>query len=376
MGQKSVYFPNLNGLRFIAAFMVIIQHTEQFKAMLNLDNCFKTSPFIGVAGKLGVILFFVLSGFLISYLLFQEEKSNGKIEIRKFYIRRLLRIWPLYYLIILLAFFLFPEFGKLTFSRFGKELIHDDISLKLGVYLLFFPNLIFSFSIFIPYASHLWSIGTEEQFYLLWPLLMKKLRNHKFLLLISVIVGYNFVRILLADNLLFDFPGQMEIREYWAHFNIDCMAIGGLFALLLFQNSRFLQILKSDLLFFTFLFLVICMLGFGLYIPLLHNQIYAVLFGVIILNLASRKKMIISLENPVMNYLGKISYGLYMYHPVAIGLVMVFSFQTGWFNPLLIQALSLGVTVLIADLSFRFFESFFLRFKSRFTIIRSGQTDT
>ena len=83
-----LYFPNLNGLRFIGALFVIINHTEQLKVFYNIGS--GISNFAKNIGKLGVMLFFVLSGFLITYLLLTEEQSFGKISIRKFYIRRLL----------------------------------------------------------------------------------------------------------------------------------------------------------------------------------------------------------------------------------------------------------------------------------------------
>jgi peptidoglycan/LPS O-acetylase OafA/YrhL len=86
MDKQRVYFPNLNGLRFIAAFLVIIHHIEQFKAIFKLDNYWETVPFIEVIGFLGVVLFFVLSGFLITYLLLAEESSFKAISIRRFYI--------------------------------------------------------------------------------------------------------------------------------------------------------------------------------------------------------------------------------------------------------------------------------------------------
>ena len=92
--MKKIYFPNLNGLRFIAAFMVIVHHVEQFKSLFGLENVFHESPFISIVGKLGVVLFFVLSGFLITYLLLVEEEVTGTISIKSFYIRRFLRIWP------------------------------------------------------------------------------------------------------------------------------------------------------------------------------------------------------------------------------------------------------------------------------------------
>src|SRR5688572_27055191 len=108
MDKQKIYFPNLNGLRFIAAFLVIIHHIEQLKSFSNIDNYWGTVPFIDIIGKLGVVLFFVLSGFLITYLLLAEERSFKRISIVKFYIRRMLRIWPLYFLIILLAFAVLP----------------------------------------------------------------------------------------------------------------------------------------------------------------------------------------------------------------------------------------------------------------------------
>jgi peptidoglycan/LPS O-acetylase OafA/YrhL len=102
-----VYFPNLNSLRFLAALLVIVHHIEQYKEMLGLSNIFHNHS-IQLMSKIGVTLFFALSGFLITYLLLVEQKELGKINIRAFYIRRILRIWPLYYLIIFLAFFIFP----------------------------------------------------------------------------------------------------------------------------------------------------------------------------------------------------------------------------------------------------------------------------
>ena len=102
-----VYFKNLNAIRFIAASFVIVAHIEFFKKLFYLPNFFDNAV-ISIIGRLGVVLFFVLSGFLISYLLFVEKEVTKTISVRKFYIRRMLRIWPLYFLIILLAFFIFP----------------------------------------------------------------------------------------------------------------------------------------------------------------------------------------------------------------------------------------------------------------------------
>lgn len=171
MNKQKIYFPNLNGLRFIAAFLVIIHHIEQFKSISNFENYWDKIPFIGIIGKLGVILFFVLSGFLITYLLLTEEQSFKKISIGKFYVRRILRIWPLYFFIILLAFLILPNIDLFVLPNFDKDVIYSNLFLKLLLYAIFFPNLVLSLLGVVPYASHTWSIGTEEQFYLVWPVL-------------------------------------------------------------------------------------------------------------------------------------------------------------------------------------------------------------
>ena len=107
--NTKVYFENLNAIRFIAASFVIVAHIEFFKKLFHLPNFFENEV-ISIIGRLGVVLFFVLSGFLISYLLFVEKKVTKTISVKKFYIRRILRIWPLYFLIILLA--LSKKLGK------------------------------------------------------------------------------------------------------------------------------------------------------------------------------------------------------------------------------------------------------------------------
>ncbi|MEG0929911.1 acyltransferase family protein, partial [Algoriella sp.] len=118
--SKFLHFPNLNALRAIAALLVLIHHTEQIKNSFNLDS-FWNVPFFNVIGKLGVVLFFVLSGFLITYLLLNEEKNTNKINVKRFYFRRVLKIWPLYYFIIFLSYFVFPYISVLSIDNIQNE---------------------------------------------------------------------------------------------------------------------------------------------------------------------------------------------------------------------------------------------------------------
>ncbi len=372
MDKQKIYFPNLNGLRFIAAFLVIIHHIEQIKSLSKIDNYWGTIPFIGIIGKLGVILFFVLSGFLITYLLLAEEHSFKKISIRKFYIRRMLRIWPLYFLIIILAFLVLPNIDLFTLPGYGKAIIYSNLLLKLFLYAIFFPNLVLSLLGVVPYASHTWSIGTEEQYYLVWPIILKYFKKYRIILMLIIIVFYLAIGKLLSTHYTDILPYKSVIRAFWSSFNIDCMAIGGIYAILLFQKSKFLKLIQNTILFYLVIVLVIFLMLKGIYIPYIHYEFYSVLFGIIILNFATNDKIKVTLENKVLNYLGNISYGLYMYHPIGIMLALAISISINFTTNWLLYPLSFALTIIIAGLSYQYFEVFFLKFKNKFSNIISG----
>ena len=373
MNKPKIYFPNLNGLRCIAAFLVIIHHIEQFKLLLHLKHYWDL-PFVGIIGKLGVVLFFVLSGFLITYLLLEEDAQTKTIAIKDFYIRRILRIWPLYYLIVILSFFVFPYIEFLDIGE-RSALLFEDYHIKLILFILFIPNLAQVIFKSIPFAWQSWSVGVEEQFYLLWPLLMKKFKNTKRLLL-SVILVYIILKIgfyiivnYISNQLLFK-----HIYDFINTFSIDCMAIGGLFAYFLFskQTSILNLLFSKGMQTFVYLSLILG-IGFGLKIPFFHYEVYGTLFGIVILNLAANKNSILSLENYTFNYLGKISYGLYMFHPIAIVIslkLLVLYNITSIFGQYL---LSISLTIIFAGLSYRFYESYFIKKKKRFSKILSGE---
>jgi peptidoglycan/LPS O-acetylase OafA/YrhL len=372
MTKQKIYFPNLNGLRFIAAFLVIIHHIEQLKEISNLNSYWNSVPFIEVIGKLGVLLFFVLSGFLITYLLLAEENSIKTISIRKFYIRRVLRIWPLYFLIIILAFLILPNINLFTLPGFGKEVIYSNLILKLFLYALFFPNLVLSFLGVVPYASHTWSIGTEEQFYLVWPVILKYLKKHRIYLMLSIIICYLFFAKFLDSTYSDSLPYKSGIRVFWSTFNIDCMAIGGISSILLYQKDKLLIFLLNKYLFYFTIAMTIVLIVRGEHIPYFHNEFYSVLFGIIILNFAYNNKIKISLENKVLNHLGNISYGLYMYHPIAIILALAISVSANLLTNWFIYPLTFTLTFLLANLSYKYYETFFLKYKIKFSNIISG----
>lgn len=166
MSNKPIYFPGLNGLRAIAALAVVISHTTMALNDFNLDSTIFGALEDGRPkginlASYGVSVFFVLSVFLITYLLLAEKKVQ-EIDIKKFYLRRLLRIWPLYYLYFIIAL--------LVLYYLGQELKLNTLLL----YIFFAANVPYIVDTKLLFLDHYWSLGVEEQFYLFWPWLVKK----------------------------------------------------------------------------------------------------------------------------------------------------------------------------------------------------------
>lgn len=366
-----VYFPNLDGLRFVAVLLVIIHHIEQLKSIFGIPNHWD-SPFVQIIGEQGVVLFFVLSGFLITYLMLEEEKWTGTIKVGNFYLRRILRIWPLYFLIVFIALAILPQIPMFVLPGFDHEYVYRDWLKKVLLFLFFLPNLVSPLAGIVPFAAQTWSIGTEEQFYLAWPMVMKNIKKHRIALMLLIIFGYIFVARALYSSRTDFLPYKGYFNTFWLVFNIDCMAIGGFFAILLHSKHKLLKYFNNNYVFYASLVLVSYMLSKGINIQHLYKESYALFFGLLILNFAANPDIRISLETAFIKYLGKISYGLYMYHPIAIVAILTLLRSVGGLNDYVIYPLSLALSIGIAALSYEYFESFFLKLKTNYSTVKSG----
>jgi peptidoglycan/LPS O-acetylase OafA/YrhL len=374
----NIYFSGLNGLRFFAALSVVVTHIELIKGQMGFENLWDRNKLVFELGGLGVVFFFVLSGFLITYLLLEEKKETGTIAIKKFYLRRILRIWPLYYLIILLGFLVLPHMHFMDLP-YLKPLFEANYHTNFLLYLLFLPNLAFAMFSAVPHIGQTWSIGVEEQFYILWPVLIRYSRNI-LRALIAVVVIFVAVKavVLYAYNLHPDQPVLKVLKPFLAMTKMESMAIGGLGAYFLFYSEK-IKILYGNII----LALSIAMVFALVYLtpPVLQNGIYlvySVLFLIIILNVSCYEKSFLRLENSVFRTLGNISYGIYMYHLMVVALVVgalkssEYKVDNGWASQLLVYSTTIMVTIGVAWMSYNFFEKWFLKLKRKFTIIESG----
>ncbi|MEO6917201.1 MAG: acyltransferase, partial [Chitinophagaceae bacterium] len=225
---------------------------------------------------------------------------------------------------------------------------------------------------FIPGANQLWSIGTEEQFYLFWPLIFSLIKKNRKIALIGIIVAYLAVRIGVSH--LPEFRGQKDLLIFLNFFNIDCMAIGGLTAMVYFHKKQaILNIVYNPYLQWILVAATLLFIFNGYYFSKGYfSEIYATLFAALILNFATNPKPIFSLEAKWTNYLGKISYGIYMYHCIAVMIVISLLKYFSINNNLFIYLGTVALTLLLASLSYHYFEEYFIRMKVRFSKIVSG----
>jgi peptidoglycan/LPS O-acetylase OafA/YrhL len=369
---EKIWFPNLNGLRVIAAAMVFYAHIEQFKRVLGHPSAPVAYPHPEL-GRLGVVLFFVLSGFLITYLLLQEKNSTKTISISKFYWRRILRIWPLYYLIVLASLFIFPHFSGLYVPDW-TETVGDGFWTKTFLFIFFSPHLAMILFPPVAFASQTWSIGVEEQFYLIWPILMKWTR---FIpgMLAGVMGLYHLIwfGLYYLDQVVC--PGRVIhiLSIFWGLCSVDCMAIGGWGAyFLFFRKTRILNFLFSRTIQVILYGLIFLMIGTGFSMRFFTFQLFAVLFMCIIVNLAGNPRSLLTLEFRGLNYLGQISYGIYMYHALAIVIVLQGAIYCSLTRNAFIYPVATLLLIAIAAFSYHFFEKPFIRKKVRYSLVISG----
>jgi len=344
--------PNLTALRFILASLVMIFHIPQFCQNRGLP--FFNNLSIFNKGEEAVYMFFSLSGFLIIRQLYIEKSTSNTIHLKSFFLRRVVRIFPLYYTVLSFGLvyyrFILPYFG------FNYQNNSDFIQ---GVFLsyTFFPNIFASYK---PggIIEVLWSIGIEEQFYLLIAPLIFLL---PFKYIVRFLLIFTSVYFAVYFSELMDFLKNYRMLFFYFSFSGTCSV------LLLNNKIKFQK--------YRILFFVIFVIYFttSVFKNNLSNAFYhlfsMVLFGLLICVLV--EKPIGILENKLLNHLGKISYGVYMFHAIMMQVVgfmfLKFNFQlkiSSLYSILIFNLLVFIFTIITAHLSYKHFESYFLNLKT------------
>jgi peptidoglycan/LPS O-acetylase OafA/YrhL len=397
------YLKSLDGIRAIAVIMVVFFHSPipifEFKF-----------------GWAGVNLFFILSGFLITRILINTKGQPVNIYLKSFYVRRILRIFPLYFFYLLLAFsglVLLNHFlpgkneiikGVSDFKRNAQYLITYTYNFE-GV-INFLKGRDYSNSMF---TGHLWSLSVEEQFYLLFPFIIyflpEPVLKKLFLFTILLVPFLRFAFVHFAKARVGDFFWIGDTLYNSTIFQLDTLSMGACLALFDFSS-----IIKKIPLYLIGLITVMSVIGilhfqslndYGKGIPLsslgynipvehfvygsslmqtpssiLNNRYFYMIpminltFSLLVLLAINGKLLIKIFENRYLVYLGKISYGVYIYH---LGLSYLFSVldkyffkESNVFSKILLMALYISLLSYIANMSYKYLETKFLNLKPTF----------
>lgn len=375
MYKNIKYFKGLNALRFIAAYLVVIHHAEQIRLKNELFNLKEYSFFRN--GGIAVSFFFVLSGFLISYLLLKELKQTNTIKIKAFYIRRTLRIWPLYFLLVLIGTVLVPVFLDIINHPYKIPYEFKNVILYYIFFSPFIVNIIYGHHL----LSSLWSIGVEEIFYIVWAPLFKTFKKHLFKLICAVIVLK--ISLLIYIHI---FNVNIILVKLIKILQFEAMAIGALAAYFLFHYKSKIDdslLFSKPIQFFIVMFILLKLFANQYLInnfvifdyifntKIISNVLLTISYAWFIVNVSVNKKSIIKLNNKIFKFLGEISYGIYMYHMLIVfGIILLFKelfLKLGNFTSTAIFYIILTlVVILVSYVSKVFFEDYFLKLKKKF----------
>lgn len=377
VSKEKIHFYNLDIIRLLAALTVVVSHAyEAWKgwygqplwlqgASVQEPNYFGTlvSTFFSNF-NLGVDTFFLISGFLITYLLLTEKQKNGTIHIGKFYLRRALRILPLYYLSILIA----PLLVYITHN-------HQPEYLTTAFFLNNFRTIVTE-SWDFPFA-HFWSICIEEHFYLFWPLIIAFVPHKKLPLVFTLLIVSSILFRWYAYSCI-PFPYFTLYLHTFSR--IDVLVIGAALAFVHFNKpiqpviSIWVR-LGVYLIFILLLFIEPNNLWNSAFSAMVKKYFYTSVMAFEMLNYLFNKNAFLNFkEKNILHYLGKTSYGIYMFGNILIPFIIGIENklkETFLHNVFFFLALNVIITCIVSAISYEFFEKHFLTFKKRFEIVKT-----
>ncbi|MCI0736010.1 MAG: acyltransferase [Beijerinckiaceae bacterium] len=375
------YYPELDALRFAAFVLVFLHHIAPRESSGYASNVPEAlaSALASAANMLGygLPLFFFLSAFLITELLVREKLKTNAVRIADFYVRRGLRIWPLYFLGIVIGVAI-----AIAAKLYWPSGNYGD-SRMLAMYLALIGNWYFATGIAAwpgnP-MTPLWSISIEEQFYVFWPAVIRYTSERAIFGVCAVMMSASIA----AEFYLGGIHSNADAVIWTNSFVQFEMFAGGALLALLLRGSRpryctvarlALAALSLSLWFASAYWFQAKCLG-----PALSGPSVVIGYLLIACGCATIMTSVLGITrsiSPLLIYLGRISFGLYVFHLVAIDITGYIELSvcevSGWygFGHIWSVAASLLLTIVMAALSYRFFETPFLRLKERFSVIAS-----
>lgn len=383
---KSTWLPNLDALRALAFLSVFVSHAVIFFGYKGGDFWSYFSKHFLIQGDLGVNFFFVLSGFLITYLIYTEKNKYNNFLIKSFYARRILRIWPVYFITLIFGIII-SLFIKSLYISNGVDvsslpfLLSVDSS-EIPWYVFFLGNFDMAFwGASALSIAVLWSVSVEEQFYLIWPWITKIISDSlvPVFIALGIIAAFVYRYININDYNIVAYSSFSVMSDLF----IGCL-VGFIAAKRKVFIEKFININKTYSV-FIWISLVVFLVSRSFFTSDLSRAlsplIFSIISALIIFDQVFCKNSFFKLDkvsflnvNRILEWLGKRSYGLYCYH--ALGIVVIYSlfyfiFDINIYNVDIWEYVSMIIcsllfTVLITGVSFKYIESKILKLKKFF----------
>lgn len=355
------HFHTFDALRFFAFLKVFLLHLP--------ITAFPVFSYLKGGGGIGVDFFFVLSGFLITYIILEEKTQTGRLNLKNFFVRRVLRIWPLFYLMILIAF-LTPYLVSLAGMTSSSEGYQPNWLMSC----LFLENYKMMFSHMEPNVSPLgvmWSLCIEEHFYIIWgvALFFLPVRKTPILIVSALFVGTITRAIFISHGI-----GTFDVFS-----NIDFFAWGAIPAFLLIKYREKITASIAKIPFSMKVATIVLVIGYvfvspNIQFPLkdtFEPVIFGIMFSSLLIIIIPEKNRIIISDRNVLSKLGIFTYGLYVYHTIVLNFLAQLSKMIGLslqipLNAIFFSLVSLGITIGISVVSYHLFEKQFLKLKRIF----------
>ena len=314
--------------------------------------------------QFGVDVFFLISGFLITYLLMSERNTYGRIDFKKFYMRRMLRIWPLYFFTIALSPFIVSWLGETPPDYIPNLLFYNNF------------HAIHTEAWTYPFA-HFWSICVEH-FYVLWPLVIAFVPIKKLPTAFAILIFFSIMfraGIMICDS-----------TPWWPLFmntfsRMDALVLGSLFGYMHAIKPLKVKVPGTIRILLYLLFLFVFVVDIyvqwdNIFLACIKKYFYMLIAGFAMMNYLFNPdaKFVIKKKN-VFHYFGKISYGIYIYHNIFL-LIVIKKIMINYnlHNMYLFFLIMFTGSIIIPIISYELYEKWFLKLKARFEIIRTSST--
>ncbi len=367
MSTHSQYFNNVDALRFTAFLFVFFGHTFFSDTPSIVGFVDEVNYTLEPYPYLGVSFFFELSSFLLTWLVLNEYELTNSFGLKNFYSRRALRIWPLYFFIIFATYSVVSVFSSSQLQVSTLPNIWWFITFTANYYVAYVSDDFLFFLVF------LWTISVEEQFYLLWGILMRYFYNN-----INGIVVCLFIA-----HFVFLFAEAAKIIDhvYYDTLNyLPAFALGALLANISAKKTQLFRWLKERsrlfwLLLYSFFFVALYFFRVGehhMFVPGFRQIAFNILFIFILFDQCFNTNRLFNVGKfKWINYLGKISFGLYCWHGVAITVIKTIAAryvanESYWHSFLIYPAVVLLLVVAISIASYELYERKFLKLKDYF----------